>query len=54
MQLFIKCYLSKNFNNLGKHLHVKMKKEKIENHINYLLQFCFNPQEQKDWEGNRS
>lgn len=53
-ELFIKCYLSKNFSNLGEHLpHVKMKKVKAEYHINHSLQFCFNLQGQKDWESNK-
>lgn len=45
MQLFIKCYLSKNFINLGKQLRLRWKKKSRKPHK--LLQFCFNSQEQK-------
>lgn len=43
MQLFIKCYLSKNFNNLGKHLHVKMKKEKNRKSHKLFITILFQP-----------
>ena len=52
MQLFIKCYLSKNFINLEKYHMLRWKNKSSKPHK--LFQFCFNSQEQKYWEDNKS